>query len=45
MGEIIVNEKTVGIIGEIHPQVLDNWDLKVPVTALEIALSMMRSLQ
>nr|MBT4247612.1 phenylalanine--tRNA ligase subunit beta [Candidatus Woesearchaeota archaeon] len=45
MGEIIVNEKTVGIIGEIHPQVLDNWDLKVPVTALEIDLSMMRSLQ
>ncbi len=45
MGEIMVNDHKIGIIGEIHPQVLDNWDLKMPVTALEIDLSMINTLQ
>jgi len=44
MGDIIVNEKKIGIIGEINPQVLDNWDLKMPVTALEIDLSIISEL-
>ena len=36
--EIIVNDKSVGIIGEIHPQVLNNWKLEKPVVAFEITL-------
>jgi phenylalanyl-tRNA synthetase beta subunit len=29
----------VGIIGEIHPQVLENWKLEDPVAAMELDLS------
>jgi phenylalanyl-tRNA synthetase beta chain len=29
-------ERTVGVFGEIHPQVLENWGLTVPCAALEI---------
>ncbi len=35
---IFVNKKLVGIIGEIHPLVLDNWNLDMPVAAFEIDL-------
>ncbi|PIN88082.1 phenylalanine--tRNA ligase subunit beta [Candidatus Woesearchaeota archaeon CG10_big_fil_rev_8_21_14_0_10_32_24] len=44
MGNVIVNGLNIGLIGEIHPQVLDNWDLKMPVTALEIDLSIINKL-
>ncbi len=36
--EILLNSKPVGIIGEIHPKVLSNWKLRMPVVALEINL-------
>ncbi len=36
--EILVRKKPVGIFGEIHPQVLRNWKLEMPVIALEIDL-------
>ncbi len=29
---------SIGIIGEIHPQILDNWNIKTPIVALEINL-------
>ncbi|MCD6576282.1 MAG: phenylalanine--tRNA ligase subunit beta [Nanoarchaeota archaeon] len=35
-GEIIVNRKAIGVIGEIHPQVLENFNLENPVVAFEI---------
>jgi phenylalanyl-tRNA synthetase beta chain len=35
-GLIEVNNKTVGIIGEIHPQVLQNFTLENPVVAFQI---------
>jgi phenylalanyl-tRNA synthetase beta chain len=34
--EILVQDKKIGIIGEMHPKVLGNWKLKMPVSALEI---------
>lgn len=33
--EIIV-DKPIGIIGELHPQVLENWSLEKPVAAFEL---------
>ncbi|MDY6398287.1 MAG: phenylalanine--tRNA ligase subunit beta [Treponema sp.] len=33
---IIVKSKQVGIFGEIHPQVLENWQIAVPCVAGEI---------
>ena len=40
VAEILVDNKHVGIIGEIHPQVLQNWKLEMPVAAFEISLEM-----
>lgn len=36
---VIVNGKVVGSIGEIHPQVLENFGILVPVSAFEISLN------
>mgnify|MGYP003540788445 FL=1 len=35
---IIVNGKQVGIFGEIHPAVLENWSISVPCVAGELDL-------
>ncbi len=35
-GKIFVGRKEVGVIGEIHPEVIKNFDLENPVCALEI---------
>lgn len=32
----IVNSKEIGVIGEIHPQVLENWEITLPAAALEL---------
>ncbi len=37
-GEIESGDKTVGIVGEVHPEVLSHWDIKMPVAALEMTL-------
>ncbi len=34
--EVLVNDKNIGIIGEIHPQVLENWNIEKPVAAFEL---------
>ncbi len=39
VGKIVVNKKEIGLIGEINPEVLKRWDLKMPVVAMEINLS------
>ncbi|MEA3378334.1 MAG: phenylalanine--tRNA ligase subunit beta [Nanoarchaeota archaeon] len=38
-GRIIVNGKKIAYIGEVNPQVLDNFGLKMPVTAFELNLT------
>ncbi len=35
---IIVNGKQVGVFGEVHPQVLENWEISVPCVAGELDL-------
>ena len=35
---IMINGKQAGIFGEIHPQVLENWQVTVPCAAGEIDL-------
>jgi len=44
-GEIIINNKSAGIIGEINPTVLKNNKIKMPVTSLEISLDQLISSQ
>ncbi len=38
IGEVYVGKEKIGIIGEISPAVLTNWELHVPVAALELDL-------
>ena len=38
VGSILIGGKDVGIIGEIHPQILQNWRLEDPVAAFELNL-------
>ena len=39
VGRVSVNGKDVAYIGEVHPKVLKNFDLNMPVGALELNLS------
>lgn len=36
VGNIIVNKENIGIVGEIHPKVLEAWKLENPATAYEL---------
>jgi len=38
IGKILVKNKEVGVIGEIHPKVLEAWKLENPVSTFEINL-------
>ncbi|MFT5366057.1 MAG: phenylalanyl-tRNA synthetase beta chain [Candidatus Latescibacterota bacterium] len=38
-GEICVNDKAYGLIGEIHPAVLDNWGIAAPTSIFEININ------
>ncbi len=38
VGKIIIDNKEIGILGEISPSTIENWNLKMPVTALEIEI-------
>ena len=35
---IILNKKPIGTIGVLHPEVLENYHLKYPVTCFEIKM-------
>lgn len=41
IAKIIVNNKVVGLLGEIKPEVLANWKLEMPVVAFEIDLGIL----
>jgi phenylalanyl-tRNA synthetase beta chain len=40
-GRIFVDGKEVGIIGEVHPKVLENWGIKFPVAAFEMNITVL----
>ena len=40
-GKIVFNEKEIGFIGEMHPRILKNWSIDMPVAVLEIDLEML----
>ena len=35
---ILLKDKKIGYIGEIHPKILSNWKIKMPIAILEINL-------
>ena len=42
-GQIMMLGKSLGVIGELHPEVLERWQIGVPVVAFEINLSQLAS--
>ena len=38
VGRILIGGEEVGVIGEIHPQVIENWKLQNPIVAMELEL-------
>jgi len=45
VGKIMLGKNEAGIIGEIHPQVLQNWGLENPASAFEISIDQLRQLK
>jgi phenylalanyl-tRNA synthetase beta chain len=41
---ISVQKNDIGIVGEIHPQVIENWNIENPVTAMELDISKLSTL-
>ena len=37
-GAVIVDRRKVGIIGELHPEVLERWSIQMPCAAVELEL-------
>ncbi|MCF7910063.1 phenylalanine--tRNA ligase subunit beta [Candidatus Pacearchaeota archaeon] len=37
-GKILFEDKEIGTIGEVHPRILKNWKIKMPVSLIEIYL-------
>ncbi|MEM4369028.1 MAG: phenylalanine--tRNA ligase subunit beta, partial [Candidatus Woesearchaeota archaeon] len=42
--KLLVNGTEVGFFGELHPAVLSNWGLELPVAAAELSLTAIRNL-
>ncbi len=42
-GRIVVSGTAIGIIGELHPEVLERWQIGVPAVAFEVNLSQLSS--
>ena len=40
--EIRVRGKKVGVMGEVHPQCLENWGIQMPCAAVELSLDLVR---
>ncbi|MFP4116138.1 MAG: phenylalanine--tRNA ligase subunit beta [Candidatus Aenigmatarchaeota archaeon] len=40
--KILVNGEVIGEVGEVHPQVLENWELEKPVAGFELDLDKIR---
>jgi len=38
-GRIVVSGESLGVIGEVHPEVLEQWQIAVPVVAFDVNLS------
>ncbi|HUK28681.1 MAG TPA: phenylalanine--tRNA ligase subunit beta [Candidatus Acidoferrales bacterium] len=45
VGSIHIGDEEVGIIGEVSPQVIENWNVQNPVAAMELELDKLLKLQ
>jgi phenylalanyl-tRNA synthetase beta chain len=43
-GKILANDQQVGVIGETHPEILEQWGIKMPTVMFEVDLTTLFSL-
>jgi phenylalanyl-tRNA synthetase beta chain len=43
-GSIVLNGKKIGYLGEVHPDTLHNWNIKMPIALIEISLEELMNL-
>jgi len=43
VADVVVDGKVIGFVGELHPTILNNWKLEMPVAAFEIDLAMIHN--
>jgi len=43
-GRVLVSGKPIGVIGEVHPEVLERWQITMPVVAFDVNLSQLATL-
>lgn len=41
VGRLVVGEQEIGLIGEIHPEVLSNWQIGMPCVVFELELDLL----
>lgn len=41
VGRIVIGGRDLGLIGELHPQVLENWQIAMPCTVFELRLDLL----
>ncbi|MFH8132489.1 MAG: phenylalanine--tRNA ligase subunit beta, partial [Candidatus Aenigmatarchaeota archaeon] len=39
---VFIKDKQVGLVGEFHPLVLENWNLEMPVAAFELEVEILK---
>jgi len=39
VAQLEINEKIIGYFGEVHPRILKNWKIKMPVVLCELDLA------
>jgi phenylalanyl-tRNA synthetase beta chain len=44
-GSILIGDREVGVVGEVHPQVIENWKLENPIAAMELDLDQLFEIQ
>jgi phenylalanyl-tRNA synthetase beta chain len=44
VGRIVIGGRDLGLIGELHPQVLENWQIAMPCTVFELVLDSLAGL-
>jgi len=40
-GRVVIGGKTLGGFGEIHPEVLNSWELEMPVASCELDVNLL----
>lgn len=39
VGRVLVNDEKIAILGEIHPQILSNWYIEMPISVIELNIT------